>query len=151
MQSVGFLQGFALSFLFSERQIYTSRKVTVCLEYENVYLMVGLIVLMNVIKGLSLEWEPRKMKKMSPIKHFQKYTKWRKVRIMVRSSFPMKKLAQGGAILAAMEVPRISCICVYELYMNQKVLCLMMKSSIMRTIWGSGQFLGSRRLYSFMK
>ena len=67
--------------------------MTVCLEYENVYLMVGLIVLMNVIKGLSLEWEPRKMKKMSPIKHFQKYTKWRKVRIMVRSSFPMKKLA----------------------------------------------------------
>ena len=27
------------------------------------YLIVGLIVLMNVIKDLSWEWEPRKMKK----------------------------------------------------------------------------------------
>ena len=31
------------------------------------YLMVGLIVFMNVIKELSWEWEPRKMKKMSLI------------------------------------------------------------------------------------
>ena len=30
----------------------------------------GLIVLMNVIKELSWEWEPRKMKKMSSIKRF---------------------------------------------------------------------------------
>ena len=35
--------------------------------------------------------------------------------------------------------------------MNLKVLCLRMKSSIMRTIWGDGQFVGSRCLYSSMK
>ena len=35
-------------------------------------MMVGLIVLMNVIKELSWEWEPRKMKKMQSIKRFQK-------------------------------------------------------------------------------
>ena len=37
-----------------------------------VYLIVGLIVFMNVIKDLSWEWEPRKMKKMSSMKCFQK-------------------------------------------------------------------------------
>ena len=47
-----------------------------------------------------------------------------------------------------MEVPRIWCICVS---INLKVLCLRMKSSIMRTIWGGGQFVGSRCLYSSMK
>ena len=36
------------------------------------YLTVGLIVLMNVIKDLSWEWESWKMKKMSSMKHFQK-------------------------------------------------------------------------------
>ena len=66
----------------------------------------------------------------------------------MRSSFPMNRLAQGGAILVPMEVPRISCICVS---MNLKVLCLRMKPSIMRTIWGGGQFVGSRCLYSSMK
>ena len=40
------------------------------------------------------------------------------------------------------------CICVS---MNLKVLCLRMKSSIMRTIWGGGQFVGSKCLYSSMK
>ena len=40
--------------------------------------------------------------------------------------------------------------CIY-VSMNLKVLCLRMKSSIMGTIWGGGQFVGSRRLYSSMK
>ena len=31
------------------------------------------------------------------------------------------------------------------------MLCLRMKSSIMHTIWGGGQFVGSRCLYSSMK
>ena len=57
------------------------------------YLMVGLIVSMNVIEELSCEWEPRKMKKMSSMKRFQKYIRWRKVRIMVRSSLPRNRLA----------------------------------------------------------
>ena len=47
-----------------------------------------------------------------------------------------------------MEVPKIWCICVC---MNLKVLCLRMKSSIMCTIWGGGQFVGSRCLYSSLK
>ena len=47
-----------------------------------------------------------------------------------------------------MEVPRIWCICVS---MNLKVLCLRMKLSVMRTLWGGGQFVGSRCLYSYMK
>ena len=58
----------------------------------NAYLIVELIVLMNVIKDLSWEWKPRKMKKMSSMKHFQKYIRQRKVRIMVRSSLPMNRL-----------------------------------------------------------
>ena len=41
----------------------------------------------------SWEWEPRKMKKMSSRKRFQKYIRWRKVRTMVRFSFPMNRLA----------------------------------------------------------
>ena len=59
--------------------------------------------------------------------------------------FSMNRSAQGGTILVPMVVPRIWCICVT---MNLKVLCLRMKSSIMRTIWGGGQFVGSRCLYS---
>ena len=46
--------------------------MTVCSEEVNVYLIVGLIVFMNVIKDLSWEWEPRKMKKMSSMKRFLK-------------------------------------------------------------------------------
>ena len=57
------------------------------------YSMVELIVFMNVVKDLSWKWEPREMKKMSPIKRFQKLIKWKKVRIMVRSSLPMNRLA----------------------------------------------------------
>ena len=57
--------------------------MTVFSEKVNVYLIVGLIVFMNVIKDLSLEWEPRKMKKISSMKRFQKYIRRRKVRIMV--------------------------------------------------------------------
>ena len=57
---------------------------------------------------------------------------------MVCSSFPMNRLAQGGAILVPMEVPRIWCICVS---MNLKLLCLRMKSSIMRTMWVEGACL----------
>ena len=59
------------------------------------YLMMALILFMNVIKELSWEWEPRKMKKTSSIKRSQKYITWSKVRIMVRSSFPMNRLTQG--------------------------------------------------------
>ena len=40
------------------------------------------------------------------------------------------------------------CICVS---MNLKERCLRMKSSIMCNIWGGGQFVGSRCLYSSMK
>ena len=104
------------------------------------YLMSGLIVFMNVIKELSWEWGPRKMKKISSIKRFQKEIRWRKARIMGRSSFPMSRLTQGGAILVPMEVPRIWCI---YMSMNLKVLCLRMKSSIICTIWGGGQLVGS--------
>ena len=57
------------------------------------YLTVGLIVFMNVIKDLSWEWEPRKMKKLSSMKHFQKKIRRRKVGIMVHSFFPMNRLA----------------------------------------------------------
>ena len=32
-----------------------------------------------------------------------------------------------------------------------KVLCLRMKSSMIRTIWDGGQFMGSRCLYSSVK
>ena len=46
--------------------------MTVCSEEVNVYLIVELIVFMNVIKDLSWEWEPRKMKKMSSMKRFLK-------------------------------------------------------------------------------
>ena len=35
--------------------------------------------------------------------------------------------------------------------MDLKVLCLRMKSSVMRTIWGGGHFVGSGCLYSPMK
>ena len=112
------------------------------------YLMVGLIVFMNVIKDLCWEWEPRKIKKMSSMKRFQKKIRWKEVRIMVCSSLLMNRLAYGGAILVAMEVPRIWCICVP---MNLKVLCLRMKSSMMRTIWDSRQFGGSRCLYFSIK
>ena len=52
------------------------------------------------------------------------------------------------AIPVPVEVPRIWCICVS---INLEVLCLRMKSSIMHTIWGGGQFVGSRCLYSSMK
>ena len=47
-----------------------------------------------------------------------------------------------------MKVPRIWCILVS---MNLKVLCLRMKSRMIRTIWDGGQFVGSRCLYSSMK
>ena len=57
--------------------------MTVFSEKVNMYLIVGLIVFMNVIKDLSLEWEPRKMKKISSMKRFQKYIRRSKVRIMV--------------------------------------------------------------------
>ena len=60
---------------------------------------------------------------------------------MVRSSLLMNTLAYGGAILAPMEARRIWCICVS---VNLQVLCLRMKSSMMHTIWGGGQFVGSR-------
>ena len=86
--------------------------------------MVGLVVFMNVIKDLSWEWEPRKMKKMSTMKRFQNKIRWKKVRIMVRFSLPINRLAQGGAILVPMEVPKICFICVS---INVKVLCLSMK------------------------
>ena len=59
----------------------------------------------------------------------------------MRSSFPINRLAEGGAILVPMEVARIWCMCVS---MNLKVLCLRMKSSIMHTIWGGPEFMGSR-------
>ena len=49
----------------------------------------GLIVFINVIKELSWEWKPKKMKKMSSMKHFQKWIRGRKIRIMVSSSVPM--------------------------------------------------------------
>ena len=35
--------------------------------------------------------------------------------------------------------------------MNLKLLCLRVKSSIMRTIWVGGQFVGKRCLYTSMK
>ena len=57
------------------------------------YLIVGLIAFMNVIKDLIWEWEPRKMKKMSSIKRSQKWIKGRKVRSMVRSYVPTNRLA----------------------------------------------------------
>ena len=60
------------------------------------YLIVGLIVLMNVIKELSWEWEPKKMKKMSSMKRFQKYIRRKKVRIIVCSSLPMKDWQRGS-------------------------------------------------------
>ena len=50
----------------------TSRKEIVCSEKVNVYLIVGMIVFVNVIKDLSWVWEPRKIRKMSSIKRFQK-------------------------------------------------------------------------------
>ena len=62
--------------------------------------------------------------------------------------FSHEQIGIGGAILVPMEIARISCIC---LSMNLKVLCLRMTSSIMHTIWGDGQFVCSRRLYSSMK
>ena len=43
-----------------------------------------------------------------------------------------------------MEVPRIWCIC---MSMNLNVLCLRIKSSMAGTIWGGGQFVGSRCLH----
>ena len=88
------------------------------------------------------------MKKMSSMVRFQKKISWRKVRIMLRFSLPMNRMAQGGAILVSIDVPRIWCICVS---MNFKVLCLRMKSSIMHTIWSGGWFVGSRCLYSSRK
>ena len=68
--------------------------------------------------------------------------------MMVRSSLPMFRLGNEGTILVSMEVARIWCICVS---MNLKVLCLRMKSSMMCTIWGDGQFEGNRCLHSSMK
>ena len=55
------------------------------------YLIVGLVAFMIVIKDLCWEWEPREMK-MSSIKRFQKYIRQRKVRIMVHSSLSMNRL-----------------------------------------------------------
>ena len=112
------------------------------------YLMVGLMVFMNVIRNWGWVREPRKMKKMSSMKRFQKQTECRNVRIMVRSSLPMNRLALGGAILIPMDVPRTSGMCVS---MKLKVPCFSMKSRIMRTMWGGGQFLNRRCLYSSMK
>ena len=116
------------------------------------YLIVGLIVFMNVIKELSWEWEPRKMKEMSSMKRFQKQIRWRKVRIMLRSSLPMNRLAWGEGshpgIVVPMEVLKIWCICVS---INLKMLYLRMKSSIKRNIWGGEQFVGNRCLNSCMK
>ena len=59
---------------------------------------------------------------------------------MGRSSFPMNRLTEGGDSQVPMEVPRIWCI---YMSMNLKVLCLRMKSSIICTIWGGGQLVGS--------
>ena len=61
------------------------------------YLIVGLIVFMNVIKDLSWKREPRKIKKMPPMKCFQKWIRWKKLRVMVRSSLPMNRLEYNRA------------------------------------------------------
>ena len=51
-------------------------------------------------------------------------------------------------MLIPMDVPRTSGMCVS---LKLKVPCFSMKSSIMRTMWGGGQFLSRRCLYSSTK
>ena len=57
------------------------------------YFIAGLIIFMNVIKDLSWELEPRKIKKMSSMKYIQKYIRWRELKIIMCSSLSMKRLA----------------------------------------------------------
>ena len=57
------------------------------------YFIARLIIFMNVIKNLSWELEPRKIKKMSSMKYIQKYIRWRELKIIMCSSLSMKRLA----------------------------------------------------------
>ena len=59
------------------------------------YFIAGLIIFMNVIKDLSWELEPRKIKKMSSMKYIKKYIRWREVKIIMCSSLSMNRLAEG--------------------------------------------------------